>query len=123
MAMDLKTKFFMLHMFETELKRTPIRDEKIKELKHEIRSYLKLKDPEDEKVLVKDFGIDGCIVRFPVPESCETKEDMTEWFEEWEYIKYRPSMYDCTGQMFTAGYEFHKLNGRMWVWHHIGVDV
>ncbi len=122
---DLEQKFFMLHVIEENWKErpTPLREKKIKELKHEIRSFMKRNELENEKVVVQDGGMDGYTVRYPVPGWCETIDDMIEWFEEEERLRYRPSMYDCTGQAFTCWYEFHKLQGKMWVWHSVAYDV
>ncbi len=76
-----------------------------------------------KETVVKDDG-DNCIVKFPLPEDIQSEEEAREWFRENEYIEYRPTYYDCTGQLFTSWYKiFQKPDGRFWAYHSIGRDV
>ena len=123
--MDLRFEYSFLHLLETQLSsfgKPEVIEDAIKDRKRSIRSYLKRHEPEKEIVLVHDDGIDGYLIRYPVPEWCDTEEDAKEWFMASEYMECRPSMYDCTGQLFTSWFSFHKLNGKMWVWHGIARD-
>ena len=96
---------------------------KIKALKTEIRRYHR-DYPVSENVLVRDYGIDGYIVRFPLPDWIEDKEDGRVWFMENEYIHSRPSYYDCTGQAFTSWFKVYKhSDGRWWAYHRVSFDV
>ena len=96
-------------------------EEKIVEWKKAVRKYLK--KPVSEKILVRDRGMDGYVIRYPLPEYIETAEDAEEYFEECEYIHYRPTYYDCTGQAFTSWYKVYRAkDGRFWVYHSIGFD-
>ena len=95
--------------------------ERIKELKRDIREYNKR--PESEEVIVRDYGIDGFVIRKPLPDFLKSIEDAVEYFEENEYMRCRPSMYDCTGDLFTSWYKIYKKDGRIWCYHSISVDV
>lgn len=97
-------------------------DARIRALKQDIRKYNKR--PMSEETIVKDYGIDGFVIRKPLPDFLTTMEDAEEWFEENEYMRCRPSMYDCTGDMFTSWYKIYKAkDGRFWCYHSIGVDI
>ena len=89
------------------------------EIKQEIRKY-------NHEVpcsrLVKDYGIDGYIELYELPNYDDIK-DAREYFEECERICYTPSPYDCTGQAFTVWYKIFKRWGRTWVYHRVGFDV
>lgn len=96
-------------------------EERIVEIKRMIRKQNKRIRTE---VIVKDYGIDGYIVKFPLPEYLKTEEDAIEYFREEEYIRYRPTYYDCTGQAFTSWFKiFQKPDGRFWAYHSVGYDV
>jgi hypothetical protein len=98
-------------------------EDKVKELKVEIRRYHR-EHPVSEEVLVHDDGIDGYIVRFPLPEFIKSREDGEEYFMENEYIRYRYTYYDCTGQAFTSWFKlYHRPDGRWWAYHRVSYDV
>lgn len=94
---------------------------RIHALKLDIRKYNNR--PEPEEILVKDYGIDGYVIRKPLPDCLTTVKDAEEWFKENEYMTCRPSMYDCTGDLFTSWYKIYEKDGRLWCYHSIGVDV
>lgn len=78
----------------------------IKEIKKEIRDYHKREDERKER-LIKDNGIDGGIILFELPKEInsvkiDSFELAEEYFKAYEYRKCRPSIYDCTGQVFTS---------------------
>ena len=94
---------------------------RIIEMKRQIRANNK---HDNEGKVVQDNGIDGCIIKLPLPECIKTLEEADEYFTEFEFIRYRPTYYDCTGQSFTAWYKiFQKPDGRFWAYHHIARDV
>ena len=98
-------------------------ERKIKSLKTEIRRYYR-DHPVSDAVLVKDNGIDGYIIRYPLPDFVESKDDGEYYFKENEYIHYRPTYYDCTGQAFTGWFKVYKnTDGRWWVYHAVDFDV
>lgn len=95
--------------------------EHIKEMKLEIRKYHRR--PVSETIVVKDDGMDGAILLEPLPETIKSKEAAREYFEENRWMNCRPSMYDCTGQMFSTWYRIIRRAGRFWAYHSIAFDV
>lgn len=94
-------------------------EERVVEIKKQIRTRNK---KTSDKTVVHDDG-DYYILKFPLPEYIDSKEDAVEYFKEYEYIYYRPTYYDCTGQHFTSWYKiFQKPDGRFWAYHAIGID-
>ena len=91
------------------------------ERKREIRAYLR--KPEPVRIIVQsDF--DSCTYRFPLPDYIRSIEDGEEYFREVEYMRYRPSMYDCTGQLFTTWFKVYQASdGSFWAYHSVGMDV
>ena len=119
-----------LHFYEwmlEELKKQPQADpsaveKKIFYIKRQIRERNRAESSKYRPVTVLDCG-DYCIVKFPLPEDIQSKEEAREYFREYEYIRYRPTYYDCTGQSFTSWYKiFQKPDGRFWAYHAIGID-
>ena len=100
--------------------------ERLADMKRELRAYNKRRDAKlsERGTIVREFGIDGFIVKFPLPARLTSFEAADEYFMETEYMECRPSMYDCTGQLFTSWYKiFRKPDGRFWCYHHISRDV
>lgn len=96
---------------------------RIVEMKRQIRK--RNRDTVSDHVLVtsSDSG-DYWITKFPLPEDIHTREEAIEYFKEYEYIYYRPTYYDCTGQTFTSWFKvFQKPDGRFWAYHAYGLDV
>ena len=95
--------------------------EKIQELKRNLRAYLNKPIRDDRRCIYEDnYGYYIMLVRFP--EFIKNEEDAEEYFDEFERMEYRPSMYDCTGQHFTTGHKIFKRHGRYWCYHHIAID-
>ena len=122
---DLHLLEVMLEMVKNSPNGYPeILEERIIECKKEIRKRNKLKDERRDYILVKDYGIDGSVIKFPLPEHIETEDEAREYFDEYERIHFKPTPYDCSGQQFTSWYKvFQKPDGRFWCYHSIGVDV
>ena len=122
---DLALAYHMLHgMADMIATCTGITDpvkvnEAVKWLKADIRRYQHEQATKRVYTVVKDYGVDGYIVRFDMPEV----DDPEAWFDDNERLTMRPSPYDCTGQAFTAWHEFKTLGGRMVCYHSIAVDV
>lgn len=89
--------------------------------KRDIRAYNN-REPQ-ERYIVKDNGIDGIIVRYPLPERIKDMETAVSYFEEQEFIDRPDSPYDCTGKIFTSWYKIVNKRGRFWAYHSIGMDV
>ncbi|MBQ3552483.1 MAG: hypothetical protein IJA35_04945 [Clostridia bacterium] len=45
------------------------------------------------------------------------------FFMSHHYREAAPSMYDCTGQIFTTWYKIFKRHGQFWVYHATAMDV
>lgn len=95
--------------------------ENAKEVKKAIREYVG--KPASESRIVKDYGIDGCIVKFPLPEGIGTVEEAEEYFLSHHYIEATNSPYDCTGKAFTSWYRIIQIRGRFYAYHSVGFDV
>ena len=98
----------------------------VNEIKKEIRDYHKREDGRKER-LIKDYGIDGGIVLFELPSEINSIKidsfDLAdEYFKAYEYRRCRPSMYDCTGQVFTSWYKIIKRNNKFYAYHCISFD-
>ena len=98
-----------------------INAEKIVKVKRALREYAHR--PVDERRIVRDDGIDGCVVLFPLPDRIKTSEGASEYFMHTEYRECAPSMYDCTGQAFTSWFKIINRQGRFWAYHSICFDV
>lgn len=105
------------------LKRKDVAVSYIKDLKKDIREYLRGEAQKPQRRLVKDNGIDGYIVLMELPAFLDNKEIATMYFEEHEVLTCRPSLYDCTGQAFTSWYKVVERNGKQWAYHSICFDV
>ena len=99
-------------------------EQRIIEIKQRIR-YLQKKQS-NYIPIVKYYGADcdSCVDKFPLPADIKTKEDAERFFYDNEYISYKPSPYDCTGQLFTNWFKiFRKPNGEFWCYHSYSRDV
>ena len=75
-------------------------------------------------VMVRDDGIDGAVIRLPLPRFLQDLGQAEEYFRDEEYIEYQWGPYDCTGQTFTRWFKVYKgADGRFWAYHSIGRDV
>lgn len=106
-------------------KQTGAKADKAKEYLDDLkRKARKSSQTVSDVVMVRSYGMDGYVLKFPLPESITSAEDADEYFREYEYLYYRPSAFDCTGQHFTSWYKiFRKPNGRFWAYHSVSVDV
>lgn len=76
-----------------------------------------------ERVLVKN-SFDYCIERVSVPDVFTTARDVEEFFLAFlDRGSCPPSMYDCTGRIFTVWHKAFKRNGRWWIYHETAIDV
>ena len=124
---DLRLAYFIVHELSQEITEpdcTPERKEavtrRVADWKRAISAFLH--KPGTDKIMVKDDG-DGAVVRFPLPESLKTEDEADEYFREYDYMYYRPTYYDCTGQMFTSWYKIYRKDGRFWAYHRVDLDV
>lgn len=95
---DLKWWYIFLRMQDD----LPLHNaELVKEVKRAIRAYTHRPDPIGR---VFDESIDGYIALYPLPERIVSMDEAVEFFEDNERMTYRPTYYDCTGQLFTSWY-------------------
>ena len=93
----------------------------IDKMKREARKYANA--PDDGSRVVKDYGIDGAILLQPLPESIHDYESAEMYFDDNMKYVCLPSMYDCTGQLFTSWYKLVNRNGRFYAYHSVCRDV
>lgn len=125
MNMTLRQRFAFIKFLEASIESFGCRESADAYLiseKRALRALLKKDDNEDRRI-IKDYGIDGCIIRIVLPEWIETKEEADEYFKDNEYMRTRYSAYDCTGDMFTSWYSLFFINGRWVAYHSVGVDI
>lgn len=120
----LKYAYRLLAIMEQEAKKCP-ENKNLKnvvdDIKREIRQYTNKQLSTDR--MIKDYGIDGMVILQQLPGDLTSIEDAIEYFEEVEKYYYRPSAYDCTGQLFTTWYKVFERNGKFFVYHSIARDV
>lgn len=85
------------------------------ELKRSIRAYQH--KASDRRCIQCDY--DGYVELVEVPDV----SDLEAWFDDNERLTYRPSAYDCTGQLFTVWHKFFRRNGHMMMYHRVAADV
>lgn len=108
----------LAYLFARDPKCNEINPEAVKELKRDIRKYTH-KPISDVVYVGGDW--DNYTILFPIP--ADNLEEAHEWFMRNEYRECMPSMYDCTGQTFTAWYKIFKRNGKYMAYHHVRMDV
>ena len=116
---DLKVAYILLNFFATN--GVDPNTDSVKSLKREIRSFTN--KPASEEKLVKDYGVDGAVVLFPLPARLDSMEAAVDYFMDCEYIHSPNSAYDCTGRCFTSWFKIVEKNGRFWAYHSIARDV
>ena len=120
---DLRLSYMMLRIAE---KQGNMQDF-VKKQKEEIRNYYRHEKAFDQmrqnERLVKDYGIDGYILLYALPETLKTEKEADNFFNENERIYYRDYGFDCTGQLFTSWYKIFKRRNRFYVYHSFSRDV
>ena len=128
---DLRNGYSTLNLYYDVLKevqtKMPDKDinpilKSIKEAKQDIRRYLKWKD-ETDRHIIKDYSIDGYIELIELPEYVKSKDEAEEYFESEEKLIYKPSAYDCTGQLFTGWYKLFVRRDKWFCYHRVCCDV
>lgn len=82
--------------------------EEIIKAKREIRKIQRAEN--QNKHFVKNYGMDGWIEKEIFTNT--TVEKVTEYAEE-NWIECIPSMYDCTGQIFTSWFKVFKVENKI----------
>ena len=89
------------------------------ELKRSVRKYLHR--PPITTRMVANFG-DSCIT-LDIWDDMESYEAVVDKFMRTQYMEYRWSPFDCTGQLFTHWYKIWEKDGKWLVYHCFGRDV
>ena len=103
-------------------KPAPHVEELIRETKVAIRDFNRRHAPDPARRCIAS-DCESYIALVELPEEIGTDEEADEYFREYEYIYYRPTYYDCTGQRFTEWYKIFKRRGRYMAYHAVGMDV
>lgn len=103
-------------------------NDSVYKIKKEIRDYYKEREKDRKEWLIKDDWIYGSIVLVELPSEInsvkiDSFELAEEYFKAYEYRKCKPSMYDCTGQVFTSWYKIIKRNNKFYAYHCISFDM
>ena len=120
--MDRRTRdaYEWIHILETEMKGNKRAEQRIIELKRQVRAWNKLNEREH---IVHEDGYGSYIRLEDAPEWCKTEQDVIDWFEEEAWIHCPNSQYDCTGRRFTNWYKPVFRQGHWMVYHSIGFDI
>jgi len=121
---ELRCAYELLEIYKELVPQTAEAEERLHDhvcnLKRDIRKYNR-QPSGDPRVLRSDF--DSALVLLPLPEFLTGMEAATEYFLSEEYRVCRPSMYDCTGQVFTNWFKIILRHGRFWAYHSMSMDV
>ena len=90
------------------------------ELKREVRRYVK---ESSNSHIIRDDGIDGYVELIKLPSDIDSLESAINYFGQHYYQSFICSMYDCTGQSFTAWYRIFKRGNGYIVYQCVGFDV
>lgn len=105
---------------DTNLKPSEIREARIRETKKAIREY-NARPIDENRVIKADY--DSMVALIRMPDFIESEEAAVDYFDEAIRREAQPSMYDCTGQIFTVWWKIFKRHGRYWVYHATAMDV
>lgn len=120
---DLRKAYTLLRFYVDTLKTlpsTPRHEERIVELKRDIRKYTNT-PVEEGNCICNDW--DSAVVVKPFPDFITSEESAEEWFMNNEYMASPNSPWDCTGKMFTCWFKVFKRRGKFWFYHSVALDV
>lgn len=75
----------------------------------------------NEYRIICDYGVDGYVYK-QILNAHSMDEAETE-FEVSHRLTYTPSIYDCTGESFTAWHRIFFVNGKYVLYHRVAFDV
>lgn len=131
---DLTFAYSFRRFLQTEKGKLPLlpgqkdaTDDLIREMSTAIHKYNRKQArraaAERDRRIVKDYGIDGFILRIDMLNDFDSIDEARAWFEEYEVLHYRPTYYDCTGQLFTQWYRiFRHPDGHLIAYHSVACD-
>lgn len=120
---DLRVAYEILNTYKeliSEHGKTERVEKRIAEQKREIRKFHK---KISDRRLVKDDGMDGYVLLIELPETLKSMQDAVEYFKLHEVICAVPSIFDCTGQAFTAAFKVFERRGKFMAYHAVRFDV
>ena len=94
--------------------------ERVARIKKAIRKY-RDRPVSHEQIVRSDC--DSLLVVFPLDKDLKTAEEADDYFLDHYYREFIPSMYDCTGQVFTTWYKIFRRRGQFWVYNATAIDV
>lgn len=95
----------------------------IKQLKRDIRTFLRQQEAKGERCVIRDYGINGFVELVRLPASLQTAEEAAAYFEEKEVVGCPNFPGGCTGLPFTGWYRVLCRRGNMWAYHSVSYDV
>ena len=91
--------------------------------KRKLRDKMRMQNAENiYRKLVAEIGDSSYVLLVRLGEF-NSPISADDYFMQNEYMEYRNSPYDCTGQHFTWRYYIFKRNGEYWAYHFISVDI
>ncbi len=123
---DLRTAYRVLHDMQG-LAPLPGREEAaqghIRQLKRDIRMFLRHQEQREPRCVICDRGVDGYVELVRLPGSFLSEEEAVAYFEEREAVRSPDSPGSCTGLAYTSWYRIVCRQGRMWAYHGVAYDV
>lgn len=123
---DLRNAYMDLSLYKTLANLTPQKNRHIVELKiietkREIRNY-HMRNVMEYPHWYIDDGFDGGTEIVVLPGNY-TRKQVEDYFENFMYRECAPSIYDCTGQIFTVWHRAFETGLGWKVYHRIAMDV
>lgn len=134
-ADDFRREYEYLYLLQYALNTGALKNpertsDKVIRVKRQLRKYARMDGIDDvgmgfkvNRRIIQDFGMDGYTELIEIPDVFDTRESADEFFKDFLYKEYRPSMYDCTGQAFTNGYKLFIRRGHWFAYHAVAFDV
>lgn len=95
----------------------------IKQLKRDIRAFLRQQEAKAERRIIREYGINGYVELVKLPGTLHAVEEAAAYFEEKEAVGCPDFPGGCTGRPFTVWYRVLCRRGNMWVYHSVSCDV
>ena len=123
---DLRNAYVDLSLYKTLANLTPPENKPVIELriietKREIRNYHMRNEMENPHWFIND-GFDGGTEIVVLPGNY-TRAQVEDYFDTYMHRECTPSMYDCTGQVFTVWHRAFETGLGWKIYHRIAMDV
>ncbi len=123
---DLRTAYRVLHDMQGLVPlpgREEAAQEHIRQLKKDIRMFLRHQEKREPRRVICDRGIDGYVELARLPDTLPSEEEAAAYFEGREAVQCPDCPGRCTGLAYTCWYRIVCRQGRMWAYHGICYDV